>query len=330
MELAGKRVLATGATGLLGAATAELLTRRGDVNLRLFVRDRRKAEMFRDGPAEIVLGDITDSSSVDRAVAGCDVVIHSVMATGGDDARQVNIEGTRHVLDAALAHRVERLVHISSVAVYHPVSAGVVDENSPKEPDGSGTSYHDTKLESEKLALQYEREQALPVVALQPVAVYGPRAEAWTLGVLEQLRHNTVLLVDEATGYHNVVYVDDVARGMILAAEQDGAEGECFILSGKENILSRVFYGAYERMMGTQSLAVATAEELETLGGDLGALARQMGMPADRPAVRAGFEEGISYSHAKAHRVLGYEPQISFERGMQLTETWARASGLLG
>ena len=329
MVLAGKRILVTGATGLLGAATAENLLRRESVDLRVLVRDQQKAEMFGNGPAELVLGDITDANCVRRAVHGCDAVIHSVMATGGDDNRQVNIEGTRHVLDAALAHRVERVVHVSSVAVYHPQSGEVVDESSPKEPDGSGTSYHDTKLESERLALRHWRDHALPVVVLQPVAVYGPRAQAWTVGILEQLRTSTVLLVDESRAYHNVVYVDDVVRGMILAAEQDGVEGECFILSGKENIHSKDLYDVYERWLGTQSVGVATGQELEICSGDLEALARKLGMPADRPAVRAGFGAEISYSYAKAHRLLGYEPEISFDQGMQRTEAWARASGLL-
>ena len=329
MKLRGKRVMVTGATGLLGAATLRMLIDRGGVDLRAFARDRLKAEMFRDDPVEIVLGDVTDRESVRRAVVGCDVVIHSIMAVGDGDGRQINVEGTRHVLDAALEQGVERLVHISSVAVYHPVSDGVVDETSPKDPDGSGTSYHDTKLESEVLALEYWKEKGLPVVVLQPAAVYGPRSSPWTVNVLARLRDNAVLLVDEARSYHNVVYVDDVGRGMILAAEQDGIEGECFILSGNANILTRDFYGAYERMLVTGSLAEATAEELEMLDGDLPALARKKGMPAGRPVVKTGFGSALSYSCAKASRVLGYEPEVDFDQGMKLTERWARESGLL-
>lgn len=121
-----------------------MLIGRGDLELRAFARDRQKAEMFRDDPVDIAVGDTTDPESVHRAVAACDIVIHSVMAVGDGERRQINVEGTRHVLEAALEQGVERLVHVSSVAVYRPVSDGVVDESSPKEPDGSGTSYHDT------------------------------------------------------------------------------------------------------------------------------------------------------------------------------------------
>ena len=116
---------------------------------------------------------------------------------------------------------------------------------------------------------------------------------------------------------------------MILAAEQDGIEGECFIVSGAEDILSPDFYGAHERMLGATCVAEATAQELESLGGDLTALARHKGMPADRPVVQEGFGSKVHYSHAKARRVLGYEPEVGFAEGMKLTESWARESGLL-
>ena len=89
MNLSGKRVTVTGATGLLGAATLKMLSGRGDVQLRAFARDRQRAEMFRDDPIEIALGDITDRESVHRAVDGCDIVIHSVMAVGDGDGLRI-------------------------------------------------------------------------------------------------------------------------------------------------------------------------------------------------------------------------------------------------
>lgn len=329
MELKGKRILVTGGTGLLGAATVKVLIQRGDVDVRVFARNEKKAKMFADDPVEIAMGDITDRSSVRRAVEGCDVVIHSVMATGDGDLRLVNVEGTRHVLDAALEQNVERLVHISSVAAYSSADEGVVDETAPREPDGSGTSYHDTKLESEELALQYWREKGLPVVVLQPVVVYGPRPDSWTTDVLERLRNNMVILVGD-TGYDNRVYVDDVARGMIQASEQDGIEGETFIVSGKENILLKDFYGAHERMLGTRCMTVVTAVAFEAVDGDLEALARKLGLPEDKPFSQSGPSTFTTYSHEKANRAFGYAPEVSFAEGMARIEAWARAGGLPG
>ncbi len=329
MNLYGKTVMVTGATGLLGGAVVRMLLARGGVHLRAFARDRQKADRYADDPVQVSLGDIIDRDAVRRSTAGCDVVIHSVMATGGGDTRQVNVEGTRNVLDAAVEEGVDRLVHISSIAVYHPVSDGVVDEAHPKEPDGSGISYHDTKLDSEILVLDYAREKGLSVVVLQPVAVYGPRAGYWSINILERLRDHTTILVDEATTSRNFVYVDDAARAMVLAAEQDGIEGECFIVSGNEDILTPDFYRAHERMLGTDCVAEATAQELESLDGDLKALARRKGMPADRPVVQAGFGSKVRYSREKACRLLGFEPEVGFAEGMKRTEAWARASGLL-
>lgn len=77
MELAGKTVLVTGATGLLGGATVGQLLNRGDVRVRIFARDAVKVQKFDGCPLEAMLGDITDRDRVREAVAGCDVVIHS-------------------------------------------------------------------------------------------------------------------------------------------------------------------------------------------------------------------------------------------------------------
>jgi len=136
-------------------------------------------------------------------------------------------------------------------------------------------------------------------------------------------------LVDEAQSYHNVVYVDDVTRAMVLAAHRDGIEGECFIVSGKEDIPSRDFYRAYEKMLGAVCVVEATAQELESVDGDLEELACRKGMLSERPVVQVGFGSGLHYSCAKASRLLGYEPEIGFAQGMVLTEAWARRSGLL-
>ncbi len=178
------------------------------------------------------------------------------------------------------------------MAAYHPVSDGIVDEDHPQEPDGSGTTYHDTKLESELLALEYGRERELSVAVLQPAAVYGPGSHPWSVRVLEQLRDHTMLFVGETS--HNVVYVDDVARAMVLAAEQDGIDGECFVVSGGEDILSADFYRAHERMLGIACVAVATAQELDSVDGDLEVLARLKGMPEDRPVLTGGFGSKVS------------------------------------
>jgi nucleoside-diphosphate-sugar epimerase len=252
------------------------------------------------------------------------------MAKGNSDARSVNVGGTRHILEAALRMGVCRVVHVSSSIVYSPWPDGVVDETFPRVPDGTGTSYHDTKLESEELALGYHRQYGLSVVVVQPVAVYGPWAQAWTLDVLGQLVQNTVLLVGGATAYHNFVYVDDVASGLVLAAEADSVSGESYLIGGSEKILIRDFYARYEQMLGVQSAVIVSRRELEGRV-DLGSLYRERGLSMEKAPLIAGtFTTSTYFSIEKARRSLGYEPRFSFDRGMELTRQWAWEQGLCG
>ena len=329
MDLAGARVLVTGATGLIGGRVVDQLIDWSGVTVRIFARNPAKIHRFDGYVVETVIGDITDPDCVRRAVHGCDVVVHSVMAKGDADTRLVNVEGTRYVLDAALASGVSRVVHVSSAVVYTPWPDGVVDETFPRVPDGSGTSYHDTKLESEELALQYYRDHRLPVVVVQPVAVYGPRAEAWTIGPLRQLRRNTIILVNGATAHHDFVYVDDVALGMVLAATAEGIDGETYLLAGSEKIPTKEFYARYQHMLGLESTVCIGQDELEGTADPL-CLLKERGLATDKPpVVVSAFATRTFFSSERARRRLGYEPQFNLERGMQLTQEWAEHEGLL-
>ncbi len=219
---------------------------------------------------------------------------------------------------------------MSSTAVYRPWSDGVMDETFPRVSDGTGDSYFETKLESEELALEYHREKKLPVVVIHPVAIYGPGAAAWTVRIINRLKENSIILVNGDTSFHNFAYVDDIARGMILAAEAENVEGETFIMGGSEKIIINDFYAAFENMLGIHSVVSVSSEELESAGEDLKAVVRNHGLSGDKPVIAiASLDARTYFSSEKARQRLGYEPQVNFESGIKLTEEWARRTGLL-
>lgn len=287
-RLTGQRVLVTGATGFLGTRLCERLTLDVGAYVTGLVRSYAKCARLARLPVTLAKGDVRDREAVRRAVAECDVVLHCAYGSSGTktERRETTVEGTRHVLDAA--HEAgARVVHVSTVAVYGQAAPRELDESAPRVP--SGSSYGETKLLAENLALAFAADGRAAVTVAQPTVIYGPHAPVWTEAVLAKMRSGRVVLLEGEEGLCNAVYVDDVVDGLLRAATRDEALGEAILLSGPEPVTWRRFYQAYESMLGgrrTISLSVDAARELARPRPRSWALMELMQVLRDAPEVR--------------------------------------------
>ena len=262
-EFAGKRCLVTGGTGFIGGRLIESLASDG-AELRALVRDLSKSPRIARFDVQMVRGDLAERADVERAVEGCDYVFHCAFGNSGDleRMRTVTVDGTRHVVEACRKEGA-RLVHVSTVAVYGDTPDGTLDETAARNPGGD--FYAETKLEAENAVLEAAGAGALQASVVQPTIVYGPFGPAWTVRTFDELKSGYVMLIDGGEGLCNAVYVDDIVRGLRLAASEEGALGEVFLLSGPEPVTWREFYGAHEALLGYESHVVRTAQEAEAL-----------------------------------------------------------------
>lgn len=266
MNLTGKRVLVTGATGFIGGRLVEKLVLSHGANVRCLVRSIRRASRIARFDVEIVQGDAADERTVEEAVAGTDVVFNC--AFDFQEAKKpsggTNAEVVENVCSSALQNGA-RLVHVSTCDVYGWPEEGTIDESSPRRLDFS--PYARTKVAAEDIVLRYHWEEGLRAAIIQPTLVYGPYSGPWTTTPVKQLQEGAVVLVDGGVGACNLIYVDDVVDAMLLTATTDEAIGESFILSGPDAITWRQFYGHYEQVIGTNQTISKTSEELQTLLG---------------------------------------------------------------
>lgn len=297
--------LLTGGAGLVGSHVARLLVERGD-RVRLTVRAGTRRENL-DFEYEAVDCDILDRRAVRRALRGVDRVFHVAGLTSlrarPEVLFQVNVEGTRVVLEEALRAGVERVVHTSSVAAIGPAPRGTVaDERQLYSPGGYGIPYVDSKREAEAEALRLAA-RGLPVVIVNPAFVFGAGDvnRSSTELVRRFLRRELPAYVDGAL---NVVDVHDVARGHLLADEK-GTVGERYILGNRNFTLDRLF-ADLARLSGVEApalklplhVALALAHAGEAMPGR---------PPATVNEVRAGAL-WWAYRSTKAKRELGYSP----------------------
>jgi len=239
----GDRVLVTGGSGFVGSAVMRALGGRG-LRLAALARANSPRANFKGVDCEIVEGDMTDPAAVRRAVAGARFVFHvaadyRLWARDPSDIMRANLDGTRAIMDAARSAGVERIVYTSSVATLRAGDAAQsIDETAPLgEGEGIG-AYKNSKVAAERLVERMAAE-GLPVVTVLPSTPIGPRdIKPTPTGriVIEAATGRIPAFVD--TGL-NLVHVDDVAAGHLLALEK-GVIGERYILGGQNATLRQL------------------------------------------------------------------------------------------
>lgn len=326
--VAGGRLTAvTGATGGLGRALTPLLMAAGD-RVRALVRDPEAGRRLAGDGIEVVVGDLRDPGCLARLAEGADVVHHLAawMGSPAGQAAAVNVLGTRALVEAAVAAGVRRVLLASSVAVYGPVTSGVIHEDAPLHKVGD--AYSDSKVDGENAAFAAAGGSATEVVALRPTMIYGPASGSWTLTPLNNLMRGLPVVIGDGSGRLDAVYVGDVARAFALAADAHGAAGRAFNVVGHSVSVAELM-GAYGRMLGKTPRAVPRS--LAALGARAAAVVTSALPGVDRlaPEMVEVMMSAARFAGAAAEGVLGYVPEVTFERGMALTAAWLRASGAL-
>jgi len=319
--------LVTGATGFIGSRLVERLRERGGAT-RVLVRTNAAGARFRALDCDVVLGDVTLPESVRRAVAGCETVIHC--AVGGADlqqAREINVQGTLGLLDAAAKVGARRIVHVSSVVAHGRDWPAVLDETAPLK--FSGDHYAVSKAESERAGLARAREVGIEFVVVRPTVVYGPRSGR-VLVDLGRVELERVKLIDGGAGLANLVYVDDLVDGLLAAAEHPQAANEAFLMSGETPVPWRDYFAELARMCRRPvppSIAIAPARLEAWWSRWHFRFTRCPRRIEDTDFALLCVRSAVSID--KARRLIGYAPRVGLAEGMARTEAWLREQGYL-
>jgi len=234
------RALVTGATGFVGAAVARRLLASGHT-VRVLARPQADRRNLQHLDVEVVAGDLTDARSVERAVTGCQAVFHVAAdyRLWVPDPRPMyatNVDGTRTVLEAAMQSGVERIVYTSSVATLG--YGNPADEDTPSTLDDMIGHYKRSKFLAEGVVREMAAAGA-PVVIVNPSTPVGPGdVKPTPTGRLIRDAINGRVPAYVDTGL-NVVHVDDVAAGHLLAYEK-GAIGRRYVLGGTNMTLREI------------------------------------------------------------------------------------------
>jgi nucleoside-diphosphate-sugar epimerase len=316
------KVFVTGATGFIGGHVVRKLSERGDEVVAL-VRDPSKASDLPGGPS-LVEGDLSDEQAIRQGMEGADAVIHGaaiykvgIPKSERADMHESNVAGTERVLRAALDAKVPKVVYVSTIGAFGNTHGEVVDE-SYQHPGQDFTSYYEqTKYEAHQVAKRLI-EEGLPAVIVQPGGVYGPEDHSAVGQQINQFLDGKLPLLPFPDLGLNMVHVDDVADGVMLALDR-GQVGESYVLGGELTTMRGVIETTArvaDRKPPRGNLPTGMLKLMTPIGPVVG---KVMGQPPNLRELISSAD-GVTFwaRHDKAMQELGYSPR-SLEVGLRDT-----------
>ncbi len=311
----GARTLVTGGGGFIGRHLVRRLIGQGTA-VRVLARRPLPADLATHPLIELVLGDLGDAHAVKEAVAGIDLVYHVGAAMKGstNEFERGTIAGTRNIVESCLAHRVGRLVYMSSLAVIDTDAGrgGSITETSALEqkPEDRG-NYTRTKLEAEAIVLEAVRQRGLNAVLLRPGEVVGPEKPLLTPGVAQQVASSLVVLGSGRTRLP-LVHVSDVVDALLAASAASVESGAVIHLVEDTAITQNDIIAHYLQTTGERrrvihlplGLLMPLAAVIETIGKKV------LGWAPIGPRRLRAATSPRHFDCALAARVLGWAPRV--------------------
>ena len=313
------RVLVTGASGLLGRAVATSILAAGHE-----VRTLQRSPSRVEGAAD-VLGSVTDATSVARATAGVDGIVHlaAKVSLAGDPAEfeAVNVGGTLRLLRAAVESGVGRFVYVSSPSVAHSGSSIVGDDAEPADPLRAHGDYARTKAQAELLALAAD-SPALAVVAVRPHLVWGPGDTQLVARIVERARQGRLPLLGKGAALIDSTYIDNAASGIAAALERaPHVHGNSYVITNGEPRPVAELLDGMCRAAGVPTPRWSVPAGVARTAGSLIEAVWRVRPGVDEPPMTRFLAEQLSTAHwfdqRRTRADLQWTPAVSLDEGFR-------------
>lgn len=323
--------LVTGSNGFVGSHLVEGLQERG-YRVRCLVRKTSNLRWLSGVEAEYVYGDIAERGSLQGAVRDVDVIFHAAGLTNAKNRQEyfrANAEGTGNLVKACLEAKpgIRRLVYVSSQAAVGPGNdEQPLNETAPCRPI---TDYGESKLEGEKVVLQYSSQ--MPITIIRPPAVYGPR-DTDMLGFFKVAGKGFRISFGGGESFVSLVYVKELVDGIIRAAENSKSAGQTYFIADERVYSWREAFSIIAKVLNKRTIPLRIPKSVvlflafisENFSRVLGKTAAFNTQKAKEITQRYW---GLDVSKAKTD--LGFSPEYDLKRGAAETVRWYREKGWL-
>jgi len=317
-----RRTLVTGANGFIGRHLTEGLIARGHHVIAFDLHVDHLQDLQDHELCRVLEGDLCDRKGLKQMLQEVEVVFHLASAhlqqtLGSSVYEAVNVTAVDDLLHAARECGVRRFIHTSTVGIYGHVLKPPADETGPFAPQ---SIYGETKLQGENVVNDFFRRTHFPVTILRPAWVYGPGCPR-TSKLFRTIDKGRFVMIGQGDNLRHPIYISDMLEAYYLAMEKDQALGETFVIAGAKPASTKELVEAIARVLSKKPvwlqvpmwLAEGLAGPLEKIGALL-----HLPMPLTRRSLEF-FNTSNAFNITKAQRLLGFQPQISLEQGLQMT-----------
>ncbi|MCL5985806.1 MAG: NAD-dependent epimerase/dehydratase family protein [Actinobacteria bacterium] len=326
------KILVTGSTGYLGSNLTRRLVRDGH-EVRTFARKNSpNLKNLDDLDVEMAYGDLTDEESIKNAIKNINVVFHIGAIYREAKVKEqyyfdVNAEGTRRMLEASLKGGVEHFIHCSTIGVLGGPKVLPANEDSPYNP---GDPYQRSKVEGEKIALEFHKKNSLPVTVIRPGAIYGP-GDLRMLKMFRMIANRRFIMLGSGNAYLHQVYIDDLVDGFLLGWKKKNSIGNVYIIEGPDYVTLNELAAIIAAEFNVPSPKLhLPAKPFQILGTITEKIFIPLGLepPIYRRRVDF-FTKSRAFDISKARKELGYDPKFDIRKGVHETAKWYREKGYI-
>ncbi len=319
-----KNVFVTGGTGFTGGYLCRELASRG-YNVTALVRKDTNIDSLKSIGVKIVKGDLADQESLNGLLKNIDTVFNIAALYRQEGVSKelffkVNRDGTEALLKEAVKSGVKRFIHCSTVGVQGEIANPPAKEDAPYNP---GDHYQVSKLEGEKIALDFFKKGKIGGVVVRPVGIYGP-GDTRFLKLFKHINRGNFRMIGKGKALYHLTFVTDLIDGIILAGEKNKINGEIFTIGGNEYLPLDELVTLIAKILGKKVSSfhipffpVYIASFICEI------ICRPLGI--EPPLFRRRldfFTKDRAFDITKAKKMLGYDPGTAIEEGLKKTAEW--------
>jgi nucleoside-diphosphate-sugar epimerase len=267
-----------------------------------------------------------------RIVKGVDVVHHLAAAFRELNVPEkhywdVNVQGTRNVLEAAVAAGVKKVIYCSTCGVHGNIENPPGGEDAPIQP---ADYYQQTKYEAEPIALEFARK-GMKVVIVRPAAIYGPGDPERFFLIYKRVASGTFPMFGNGRTLYHPLYIDNLVDALVLTMEPGRGDGQAYLIADAEYVRIEDLIRRIARIMGvTVRIPHFPVWPVIMAGHICETVCKPFGItPPIFPRRVDWYRQNRAFKIDKARRDLGYDPKVGLDEGLKRTYEWYKAEGLL-
>lgn len=317
-------ILVTGGTGFMGTYLVPLLLQRGH-NVRLFVRDKKKAQDLFDNHCEIICGDIKEKDTVEGCCEDIDVVYHMAALMGHDSPseaafkkfRGVNVDGVRNIVEEAKKAKIKKFIYISSTAAMGLQKDCIINESTVCKPY---TPYQVTKREAELFILKEIKDNLFPAVIIRPSMVYGPGFKGDFLTIAKVCKLGIFPKIGRGKNLSPALYIEDLAESLARFLDK-GKIGEIYLLSSSQSFTLEETVEIISETIDKKVHYIYVPRVIALIGAAI--LEKACKLIGKKPPVTKRNIESVSTDRiidiSKMSSDIQYTPQVHLKEGLPKT-----------